>query len=191
MRHLGVGLGILLFSVAPAAADVYRTHVSGFGVVTTFHAISDDACVETSGELAAVSTNEGTVAFVTAVRTDYCAEGGPVDWFYGWIEPVAFTANGMTSATLTGSFAMSPYAGAAEGGDVTLDFALAFSGSGTVSTTTSRFISTSGDDTTLFFSSARNRAATASGSLSIGGDGGAVTTAQLVGGTEGELVVIH
>jgi hypothetical protein len=191
MRHLGVGLAIVLLAGSAAAADVYRTRVTGFGITITFHAISDDACVETSGELAAVSTSEGTVGFVTAVRTDYCAEGGPVDWFYAWIEPVAFTANGMTSSTLTGSFAMTPYAGTAEGGDVTLDFALAFSGSGPVSVTTSRFRSTSPDDTTLFFSVARSRAATASGSLSIGGDGGAVTSAQLVGGTEGELVVIH
>jgi hypothetical protein len=190
MRNFWVGIATVLFAVAPASADIYRMHVTGSGVVTTFHTISDDACVETSGELAAVSTHEGSFGYVTAVRTDYCAEGGPVDWYYGWIEPVAFSASNTTSATLTGSFAMSPYSGP-PGGDVTLDFSLTFTGTGAVSTTTTRFVSTSGDDTTLFFSSARQRAATATGSLSVGGDAGAVTSAQLVGGTEGELVVIH
>lgn len=181
---------MVLFAVAPASADVYRTRVTGFGVVTTFHSISNDTCVETSGELAAVSTPEGTFGFVIAVRTDYCAEGGPIDWNYAWIEPVAFSASGLSSATLTGSFAMSPYAGP-PGGDMTLDFSLAFTGTGAVSTTTSHFRSAGPDDTTLFFSTAHQRAATASGSLSAGGDDGGLTSAQLVGGTEGELVVIH
>lgn len=190
MRKFGVGIVTVVFAVAPASADVYRTHVTGFGVVTTFHTISDDTCVETSGELAAVSTPEGTFGFVIADRTDYCAEGGPVDWSYAWIEPVAFSANGLSSATLTGSFVMSPYAGPT-GDELTLDFALAFTGTGAVSTTTSHFRSTSPDDTTLFFSAAHQRAATVSGSLSAGGDDGGVTSAQIVGGTEGELVVIH
>ena len=96
----------------------------------------------------------------------------------------------MTSATLTGSIAMTAYSGP-DLGETTLDFSLAFDGTGAVSTTTSSFRSTSPDDTTLFFSSSRQRAATASGSLSFGGDDGGVTSAQLVGGNEGELVVIH
>jgi hypothetical protein len=191
MRQFGLGLATLLFAVVPASADVYRTHVNGFGVVTTFHTISDDACVETSGELAAVSTAEGTVGFVTAVRTDYCAPDGPVEWYYGWIEPLSFsfTAN-MSSATLDGSFTMTAYSGP-DAGEATLDFSLAFAGTGTVNTSTSHFRSTSPDDTTLFFSSSRQRSASASGSLSFGGDDGGVTSAQLVGGNEGELVVIH
>jgi hypothetical protein len=189
MRQFGLGLATLLFAVVPAAADVYRQHVNGFGVITTFHTISDDACVETSGELAAVDTAEGTVGFVTAVRTDYCAPDGPAEWYYGWVEPVSLSAN-MTSATLTGSFAMTAYSGP-DLGETTLDFSLAFDGTGAVSTTTSNFRSTSPDDTTLFFSSSRQRSATASGSLSFGGDDGGVTSAQLVGGNEGELVVIH
>ncbi len=190
MHTFGVGLAMVLFALAPASADVYRTHVNGFGVITTFATASDDACVETTGELVAVSTNEGAFGYVTAVRIDSCAADGPVRWDYGWGEPVAFSAQGMTSSSLTGSFAMTPYAGPA-GGDVTLSFALTFTGTGAVSTTTSHFISTSPDDTTLSFSSSRRRAATARGSLSVGGDDGGVTSAQIVGGNAGELVVIH
>ncbi len=181
---------MVLFAVAPASADVYRTHVNGFGVITTFATTSDDGCVETTGELVAVSTKDGTVGFVTAVRIDDCAVDGPVRWDYGWVEPVAYSPSGMSSATLTGSFAMTPYSGPA-GGAVTLDFALTFAGTGAVTTSRSRFISTSPDDTTLSFSSSRRRNATARGSLSFGGDDGGVTSAQLVGGNEGELVVIH
>src|SRR5262249_341663 len=155
----------VLFAIAPASADVYRQHVTGFGVVTTFATISDDGCVETNGELAAVSTQEGTFGYVTALRTDYCAEGGPVDWAYACIEPVAFHANGLSAARLDGSFLMTPYAGP-PGGDATLEFSLAFAGSGAVSVTNSRFISTGPDDTTLSFSSTRQRNATATGSLS-------------------------
>jgi hypothetical protein len=189
MRISGVGLATLLVAVAPASADVYRQHVSGFGVITTFHTISDDGCVETDGELAAVHTGEGDFGYLTALRTDYCAVDGPVDWAFAWIEPVTFQAN-LTSATLSGSFAMTPYAGP-PGGDATITFSLSFAGSGPISTTNSRFISSSPDDITLSFSSTRQRAATASGSLSFGGDAGSVTSAQLVGGTSGDLVVIH
>ena len=189
MRQFGVGLATVLFAVAPATADIYRQHVSGFGVATTFHAISDDGCVETFGELAAVNTQEGTFGYVTAERTDYCAEDGPLVWALWSIEPVTFSAD-MASATLSGSLSLFAYAGP-PGGDVTLDFSLAFTGSGPVSTTNSRFISTSANDSTLSFSSTRQRAATATGSLSVGDDGGAVTSAQLVGGTSGDLVVIH
>lgn len=189
MRQFGVGLAMVLFAVAPATADVYRQHVSGFGVATTFHTISDDGCVETFGELAAVNAQEGTFGYVVADRTDYCAESGPLEWSLWSIEPVTFSGN-MSSATLSGSLSLYAYAGP-PGGDVTLDFSLAFAGSGPVSVTNSRFISTSANDTTLSFSSTRQRAATTAGSLSVGDDAGAITSAQLVGGTSGDLVVIH
>lgn len=188
MRNLTVGVVVVLSMAATAEAGVTRTIVRGAGVTATF-SVTDD-CIETTGEIAAVSTNEGTTAILSAERTDYCAEGGPVSWFYLSGGPVTLNTLGMLGATVSGSIEMTPYSGPA-GGNVTLDFALVFRGVGAVSTTRSHYHSGSPGNLTLSFSSTRQRSATTSGLFAIDGADGTLANAQLVSSVQGELVITH
>ncbi len=186
MRNLTVGIAVVVSLVATAEAGVQRSIVRGSGVTATF-SVSDE-CIEMTGELAAVSTNDGTSAIVSAQRTDYCAEDGPVSWFYLSGGPVQLTTLGMIGASVNGSIEMSPYSGPT-GGDVTLDLALVFRGVGAVSTTRSHYHSGSPGSLTLSFSSTRQRNATTAGAFSVDGVDGTLANAQLVSSLQGELVI--
>ena len=189
MRNIVMGVVMVLSAVTPASASVYRSQVRGSGVVATFTVT--DGCFVTTGELAAVTTTtDGTSAIVSAQRTDNCAEGGPVSWFYLSGGPVSLSTNGVVTASVHGSIAMSPYSGPT-GGDVTLDLWLAFRGTGAVDTTTSHYASHGDGSLTLSFSSTRQRNATTTGFLKVDGAVGSVTSAQLVTSVQGELVVTH
>lgn len=170
-----------------ASADVYRTKLRGTGVIATYTA--DDGCIATEGELLVVGTSEGAFAHVLATRTDWCAEGGPASSFYEGGAAVTLAGNGTQAAALTGSVELRAYSGPEDGGFVTVDLALSFTGTGSVTTDTSTFAS-GGHGVTLDYSSTRQRAARASGSLTIDGDAGSVANAQLLAGVAGSLVVV-
>lgn len=187
MRKFGLGVATLLVAVAPASAEVFRTKVKESGVVTTFHSISDDGCVETTGELAAVKTNDGTQAIVSAHRADYCAGA---DWFYLDGGPVTLSMHGLVSASLSGTLELVPYSGP-DNTSLTLELDLTFQGTGPVNKQKDRYVSEGDGSTTVSFTRTRMREATASGSFTADGAAATMTSAQLAKVTSGELVIVH
>ena len=161
MRKVGLGVVALLSVSVGVHAEVFRTHVRGTGTIMTFSDVSDDGCVETNGQLAVLSTTDGTQALTIIERWDYCAPDGPAGFFYGGGGEAAFAANALASASASGTIVADEYTGRGLP-PVTLEFSLALTGTGTVSATTNHFVS-SGGGTTLSITTQRSRAANASG----------------------------
>jgi hypothetical protein len=188
MRSIGVGIATLLFAVAPASADAFKLKLNSTGVATTIDATSSDGCVQTTGELVFLSSSvDGTFAIFAGVRTDSCAEGGPVESYFLSAGPVELTSSGLSSATATGSFDAYPYSGDTST-PTTFEYALTFSGTGAVTTQNSHSTSTGGG-VTLSYSTSRTRAATASGTLLVDGEAATITSAVLGNVSGGDLVV--
>lgn len=192
MRTRGsVGIAMLVvFGVVPtASADIYRTQVHGTAAVATFSDVSEDGCVVTTGLIAALDSSNGTYALATAERWDYCAVDGPAGSFYAGAGEVSYAASGLASAAATGMVVADEYTGRGLA-PLTLEFDLAFAGTGAVVANVSRFAS-GGGGTTVSFLSSRSRAASVSGSLFIDGDPAAAAAGQLYAETAGDLVVVH
>jgi hypothetical protein len=190
MRQLGVALATLMFATTPASADVFRLKLDSTGVATTFEASSADGCVDTSGELVFfASALDGTFAFFAGTRTDHCGEDGPVESYFFAAGPVDLASNGLSSATVSGAFDAYAYSGDTST-PTTFEYTLSFSGRGAVSTQTSHFAS-GGGGVTLSYTTARTRAATASGALLVDGEPAAITSARLGMVSGGDLVVVR
>ncbi|HEY5952243.1 MAG TPA: hypothetical protein VIV40_42385 [Kofleriaceae bacterium] len=186
MRKLGVGIAVLLGFGLTAEADVYRTHVQGSAAIASFSGVSADGCTETTGTLIALSSSDGTYAIASATNYNSCTG---VSGFYAGAGSVTYSASGLSSASAAGTVVAEEYTGHGIA-PITIEFALSFTGTGSVSSTSSRFTS-GGGGATVSFVAQRTRAATVSGSLSIDGDAASVTDGQLAGETAGELSVVH
>src|SRR5262249_9335772 len=103
MRKVGLGVVALLSVSVGVQADVFRTHVRGPGTFMTFSDVSDDGCVETNGQLAVLSTTDGTQSVSIIERWDYCAPDGPAGFFYAGGGEATFAANGLSSASASGT----------------------------------------------------------------------------------------
>ncbi|HEY5923271.1 MAG TPA: hypothetical protein VIV11_16440 [Kofleriaceae bacterium] len=189
MRTVGLGVVIALSLTASASAEIFRTHVHGTAAIASFSDVSADGCVETTGTLAAASSTNGTFAIVVAERWDYCAPDGPAGSFYAGGGDIAYSGNGLSSASASGTVVAEEYTGRGLP-PLTVEFELAFSGTGAVTATTSRFAS-GGGGTTVSFTSSRSRNANIGGSISLDGDAATASGGQLVAEVAGELVVVH
>ena len=189
MRKVGLGVVLLLSISVGVQAEVFRTRVQGTGTFMTFSDVSSDGCVVTNGQLAVLSTNDGTQALTIIERWDYCAPDGPAGFFYGGGGEAAFAATALSSASASGTIVADEYTGHGLP-PVTVEFSLALTGTGAVNVTTQHFAS-GGGGVTLSVSAQRSRAANASGSLTVDGDAETVAGAQLIAETAGELVVVH
>jgi hypothetical protein len=191
MRKLASGVVVLAsLGVVPlAAAEIFRTHVTGTAASATFHDVSADGCVETSGQLVALSSSNGTYALVLAERWDSCAENGPAGSFYGGGAEIGYAGRGLASASASGTVVADEYTGRGLP-PLRVEFSLTFAGTGAVSAQASRFTS-GGGGATVSFVATRSRAANITGSLSVDGDAADTATGTLYAETAGELVVVH
>jgi hypothetical protein len=187
MRKLGLGVIVLLSTgvATEAKADVFRTHVSGTAAYAAIHDVSANGCVETNGELVALSSSDGTYAIAIVNRVDSCA--GTDAWYAG-AGGVTYSGNGLSSAAAAGTIVADEYSpnGFAP---ITIEFDLAFAGTGAVSASASQFTS-GGGGATVSFTATRSRAANVSGSLTIDGDA-ATAAGTLYAETAGDLSVVH
>lgn len=193
MRKAGMGIALvvgLLPSVANAA-PAFRWTGHGSSAAVHFETLSDDGCILTSGELVVTSAPSiGTQGIVLGTTEDTCSldeNGDPTTLavFFGGGE-VTHSYAGLASATVSGSIPTTSIFGTAP----TVDFDISLAGTGAVSTTSSRFISTVGG-VTLSFNAQRQRFANASGTLSLDGEAAGLSQGQLFTETAGELVILN
>jgi hypothetical protein len=192
MRTLGFGVIALVLGVAPAAsADVFHTFNHGKVAVATIADVSDDGCIETTGELAALSSTNGTYALALVHRTDHCAGDEPVQHSYGGEANVSFLGLGLIATSASATIVANDLLGHGLP-PITIDFSLVFTGTGPVDTNRNHFFSTDGEGgITASFSSSRTRAARVRGSLEIDGEATAVVSGMLATETSGELVIVR
>lgn len=189
MRKVGLGVVALLCMSVAVQAEVFRTRVKGTGVLVNFHDVSADGCVETTGQLAVLSTSDGNQGITIIERWDYCAVDGPAGFFYGGGGEVTYSSTALSSASASGTIVAEEYTGHGFP-PVTLEFALSFTGTGAVNVTASHFAS-GGGGATVSLTAQRSRAASSSGSISVDGSASGVVDALLIAETAGELTVVH
>ena len=159
------------------------TIVSGNGAVVEFEQISDDGCVVTSGQLvllrnaAGADRPEGVLAVATQVDTcdpDDFGNG------FGGVAALPFTASGLAAAHTAGTVVLDGW----NGGQLTIDLDLTWTGTGRVSTQASRFRG----EGTFDFQVSSSRAATLAGHLDVDGAPADLDGALLIRGVAGSIL---
>lgn len=175
----------LLCAGSAATADTYRSQVQGSAATASIFDISDDGCVETTGQFVAVSSSAlGSYGLAIVTRWDYCTDTGG---FYAGGGAINVSANGLQSAAASGTLVLDEYTGHGLP-PATLEFDLGFAGTGAVSGDVSHYAS-GGGGTTVFFNAYRSRAAAISGSLSVDGDAASTSDGALYIEVQGEVSV--
>ncbi|HUQ01730.1 MAG TPA: hypothetical protein VM261_04505 [Kofleriaceae bacterium] len=168
---------------APVAHAATATVVNGNGAVVLFSQVSDDGCVVTSGQLVLLKNNagndrpEGVLAVATQVDT--C---DPEDFGNGFagLAALPFTANGLSFAHTEGTVVLDGF----NGGQLTIDLDLTWTGTGAVSTQRSSFHG----ENTFDFQSSASRAAVLSGSFDVDGEPADLSDALLIRGVAGSIL---
>ena len=188
MRSIGLGVATLLFAASPAHAEVSQTLNVRTLAVTTFELVSDDGCILTTGQLAAVrSTVEGTYALVAGQRADYCAGGeDPVVRAFLSGGPINFTGS-LLAARMKGTIDLIPYSGP-DSTPIVMKVDLRFTGTGAITTNTEYYTS-SDDGFTFEFTTTSERAANVRGTLTADGDDGTLSDARLGHEIMGQLTI--
>lgn len=168
---------------AITASATTATVVNGTGAVVLFSQVSGDGCVVTSGQLVLLHNNagedrpEGVLAVATQVDTcdpDDFGNG------FGGIAALPHTTNGLSSAHTAGTVVLDGF----NGGQLTIDLDLTWTGTGAVSTQRSSFRG----ENTFDFSANASRAATLSGSFDVDGAPADLSDALLIRGVAGSIL---
>ncbi len=174
-------LAVTVPSISATAAT--STVVNGNGAFVAFSQVSEDGCVITWGELVLLNNNagddrpEGVLAVATQVDT--C---DPDDFGNGFAGLAALpsTASGLASAHTAGTVVLDGF----NGGQLTIDLDLTWTGTGAVSTQSSRFRG----ENTFDFQVSASRAANLSGFLAIDGASADTSDALLIRGVAGSIL---
>ncbi len=191
MRTVGLGVLALGLGIAPAAAsaDVFHTFVHGTVALANISDVSSDGCVETTGELAAVKSTDGTYAIASIQRIDHC--NGDAGKFYVGSGTVSYGGLGLIAVSASGTIVAEEYTGHGIP-PLTIEFSLLFRGTGKTEKNVNHFFSNDGSGgITASFSAAFTRAAKVTGSLKMDGESIDVAAGQLASQTQGELVIVH
>jgi hypothetical protein len=178
-----VAAAVTTLSPLAARSATSATVVSGNGAVVEFEQISDDGCVVTTGQLvvlhnaAGSDRPEGVLAVATQVDTCDPDDFGAG---FGGVAAVPFTATGLASAHAAGTVVLDGW----NGGQLTLDLDLTWTGTGRISTQASRF---RGEGTCDCLVSA-SRAATLAGHLDLDGAAADLDGALLIRGVAGSIL---
>jgi hypothetical protein len=174
-------LAVTLPSITASATTA--TVVNGDGAFVAFSQVSADGCVVTSGQLVVLHNNagddrpEGVLAVATQIDTcdpDDFGNG------FGGIAALPHTTNGLSSAHTAGTVVLDGF----NGGQLTIDLDLTWSGTGGVSTQRSSFHG----ENTYDFSASASRAATLSGSFDVDGAPADLSGALLIRGVAGSIL---
>lgn len=174
-------LAVTVPSIAATAAT--STVVNGNGAFVAFSQVSADGCVVTEGQLVLLQNNagedrpEGVLAVATQVDT--CDPDDFGNGFAG-LAALPVTANGLASAHAAGTLVLDGF----NGGQLTLDLDLTWTGTGAVSTQSSRFRG----ENTFDFQASASRAANLTGSLAIDGAPADTADALLIRGVAGTIL---
>ena len=190
MRKVGFGVIALAVGVAPAAvsADVFHTFLAGTVALANIADVSKNGCIETTGQLAAVRSTDGTYAIASVQRIDHCH--GDAGKFYGGGGPVSYGGLGLIAASAHGTIVADEYTGHGIP-PLTIEFSLLFAGTGETDTNVQHFYSDDGaGGVTASFSAAATRAANVTGSLKMDGKKIAIESGQLASQIQGELVIV-
>jgi hypothetical protein len=174
-------VAVTLPSLSASATTV--AVVNGNGAFVAFSQVSDDGCVVTSGQLVLLHNNagedrpEGVLAVATQVDTcdpDDFGNG------FGGVAALPSTTSGLTSAHTAGTVVLDGF----NGGQLTIDLDLTWTGTGSVSHSTSRFRG----ENTFDFQASESRAATLAGWLDIDGAPADLDGALLIRGVAGSVL---
>jgi hypothetical protein len=166
-----------------ASATTTTTIVNGNGAFVAFSQVSDDGCVVTSGQLVLLHNNagedrpEGVLAVATQIDTcdpDDFGNG------FGGLAALPFTASGLSRAHTAGTVVLDGF----NGGQLTLDLDLTWTGTRAVTHESSRFRG----ENTFDFQSSESRIANLSGWLDIDGAAADLSDARLIRGVAGSVL---
>jgi hypothetical protein len=166
-----------------AAAATTHTVVNGNGAFVTFSQVSDDGCVVTEGQLVLLHNNAGEDrpdgVLAVATQVDTC---DPDDFGngFGGAAALPFTTSGLSSAHTAGTVVLDGF----NGGQLTIDLDLTWTGTGSVSHQSSHFRG----ENTFDFSSSESRAATLSGTFDVDGAPADLSGALLIRGVAGSIL---
>lgn len=166
-----------------ASASTTATIVNGNGAFVAFSQVSDDGCVVTTGQLVLLHNNagndrpEGVLAVATQIDT--C---DPNDFGngFGGLAALPFTASGLASAHTAGTVVLDGF----NGGQLTLDLDLTWTGTGAVTHQSSHFRG----DNTFDFQSSESRNARLTGFLDVDGAPADLSGALLIRGVAGSIL---
>lgn len=182
MRKVLLAIAAVTLPTASALAAT-ATVVNGNGAFVAFSHVSDDGCVVTSGQLVLLHNNAGEDrpdgVLAVATQIDTC---DPEDFGNGYAGTAAlpFTATGLAAAHTAGTVVLDGF----NGGQLTLDLDLTWTGTGAVSTQRSRFRG----ENTFDFQASESRAATLSGGLTVDGEPAELSDAMLIRGVAGSIL---
>jgi hypothetical protein len=182
MRNaLIAAVAVTLPSISACATTA--TVVNGDGPFVSFTQVSDDGCVVTAGQLVLLNNNAGDDrpdgVLAVATQIDTC---DPEDFGngFGGVAALPFTTSGLSSAHTAGTVVLDGF----NGGQLTIDLDLTWTGTGAVSHESSRFRG----ENTFDFQSSSSRAATLSGFLDVDGAPADLSDALLIRGVAGSIL---
>jgi hypothetical protein len=169
----------------PSLSASATTHsiVNGNGAFVAFSQVSGDGCLVTTGQLILLHNDagddrpEGVLAVATQVDTcdpDDFGNG------FGGVAGLPFTASGLSSAHTAGTVVLDGF----NGGQLTLDLDLTWTGTGAVSRQSSRFRG----ENTFDFQSSESRTARLAGWLDVDGAAADLSGALLIRGVAGSIM---
>ncbi len=182
MRNVLLAVAAVTLPSVPAHATT-ATVVNGNGAFVAFSHVSDDGCVVTSGQLVLLKNNAGEDrpdgVLAVATQIDTC---DPDDFGngFGGTAALPFTASGLASAHTAGTVVLDGF----NGGQLTLDLDLTWTGTGAVSTQRSSFRG----ENTFDFQVSQSRAAVLTGGLDVDGEAADLSEALLIRGVAGSIL---
>jgi hypothetical protein len=166
-----------------SASATTTTVVNGNGAFVAFSQVSEDGCVVTTGQLVLLHNNagedrpEGVLAVATQIDTcdpDDFGNG------FGGLAALPSTTSGLSQAHTAGTVVLDGF----NGGQLTLDLDLTWTGTGAVSRQSSRFRG----ENTFDFQSSESRTASLSGWLDVDGAAADLSDALLIRGVAGSVL---
>jgi len=182
MRNVVIAIAAVALPSVSAYATT-STVVNGNGAFVAFSQVSDDGCVVTSGQLVLLHNNAGEDrpdgVLAVATQIDTC---DPDDFGngFGGTAALPFTASGLSSAHTAGTVVLDGF----NGGQLTIDLDLTWTGTGAISTQRSSFHG----ENTFDFQSSQSRAAALTGWLDVDGASADLSDALLIRGVAGSIL---
>jgi hypothetical protein len=180
-KGLIAAVAVILPSISASAATT--AVVNGNGAFVAFSHVSEDGCVVTQGQLVLLNNNAGDDrpdgVLAVATQIDTC---DPEDFGngFGGVAALPYSTNGLSSASTAGTVVLDGF----NGGQLTLELDLTWTGTGAVSQESSRFRG----ENTFDFSSSSSRAATLDGYLTVDGAAADLSDALLIRGVAGSVL---
>jgi hypothetical protein len=175
-------VAVALSASIPAHAAT-TTVVNGNGAFVAFSHVSDDGCVVTAGQLVLLHNNAGDDrpdgVLAVATQIDTC---DPEDFGngFGGIAALPYTTSGLSSAHTAGTVVLDGF----NGGQLTIELDLTWTGTGAVTTERSSFRG----ENTFDFQSSASRTAELAGYLDIDGAAADLSDALLIRGVAGSIL---